>query len=82
MGLTERPDSENGDCLACRLVGTGGLLGASAYVWYHGRHLKGFGKFAAYTLCGDDMSCELCMATVTLKRAPICILLRLWRFLA
>ncbi|KAK8780058.1 hypothetical protein V5799_018609 [Amblyomma americanum] len=51
MGVTKQPESDN-DCLACRLVGSGGLLGASAYVWYHSRNLKGLGKFAAFTLCG------------------------------
>lgn len=51
MGVTKQSESD-GDCLACRLVSSGGLLGASAYVWYHSRHLKGLGKLAAYSLCG------------------------------
>lgn len=51
MDVKKQPASD-GDCLSCRLVSTGGLLGASAYVWYHSRQLKGLGKLAAYSLCG------------------------------
>ncbi|DAZ93145.1 TPA: hypothetical protein N0F65_009139 [Lagenidium giganteum] len=33
----EAPAKEYQDCLACRLTGTGTLLGVSAYFFYHGK---------------------------------------------
>lgn len=53
MGSTEN-HSNKSDCLSCRLISSGGLLAAAAYVVYHSRHAHGrFGKLIYYSLSGS-----------------------------